>query len=177
MLNKGQKYLVNTFHDFRQRPESDLAFILNTFTVDKKCIAAYGSAPTQRSSRSKSPSISTPQQGKAGPAHSNVKSMLIVFISTFTELCIMKLFNQNELHAINNILTPYGVFEKKWGENDLLNVLSVPVFMAIKMTPVLHPPYSPHLRRCDFFFRTPYGFKGRKFKTAVIQAKSRDALA
>jgi hypothetical protein len=78
----------------------------------------------------------------------------------------MKLFNQNELQTINNIMTPYGVFEKMWGENDLLYALSVPVFLAIKMTPILHPPYSPHLRRCDFFSQT-----------AVIQAKSRDALA
>jgi hypothetical protein len=71
-----------------------------------------------------------------------VKGTLIVFISTVTELSIMKLFNQNELQAINNIMTPYGVLEKMWDENDLLYSLSVPVFLAIKMTPILHPPYS-----------------------------------
>jgi hypothetical protein len=90
----------------------------------------------------------------------------------------MKLFNQNELQTISNILTPYGVFEKMWGENDMLNALSVPVFLAIKKDSHSTPSLLNHTYGgVTSFPKLQMALKGRKFNTAVIQAKSRDALA
>ena len=100
---------------------------------------------------------STPQRGKAGPVQSNVNSMLIVFVSIFTELCNTKLFNQDELQTNNNILTPHGVCGKMWGENNLLTLLCLCVFLAITKWLSFHTLPTHH----TYFPLTPDGLKGK----------------
>jgi hypothetical protein len=45
------------------------------------------------------------------------------FLSTSTALCITKLFNRDKLQTSITALTPYGVYGKMRGENDLITLL------------------------------------------------------
>jgi hypothetical protein len=63
---EGQKNLVNTFQNLRERPERDLAFLSNIITSDKMWVYAHDPETKQKSSRWRSQS---PRPNKAGQDH------------------------------------------------------------------------------------------------------------
>jgi len=152
MLNEGQGNLVNTFQDLWERPERDVAFLSNKITANTMWVYAYNPTTKQKSSRWNS-SFPRPEEARQDQFNQMWK-VCSLFLFPYSRSCALRSCSTR---------TNYRPTITYWhptaaGKCEAKTTCS-PCFVGAclsgdnNMTPVPHPPYSPH------FSQTPDGLK------------------
>jgi histone-lysine N-methyltransferase SETMAR len=169
-------------------------FLSKVITGEGSWIYGYDPETKQQSSQWKCPSLPRPM--KERQVKSNVKSMQICFFNIDGIICKESLPPCQTVNAKFYCDVLKRLRENmrrkrpdKWRTNNWLlhqdkapahTALAVQQFLASKnITVVPHPPYSPDLAPCDFFFfpKTKIKLKGQRFDTVEeIQAESQKVL-
>jgi len=195
LLTPEQKeHCVAICYELRQRAVDDPSFISRVITGDESWVYGYDPETKQQSSQWKSPG--SPRPKKTRQSRSATKCMLIVF---FDIRGIVHHEFVPEGHTVNaefycNVLRRLreDIRRKRpelWcAGNWLLHDNNAPSYRALVTREFLahrgiitlpHPPYSPDLAPCDFFFfpKMKLQLKGRRFdRVEKIQRASQNVL-
>jgi len=151
----------------REQAQNDPNFMSSVITGDESWV--YGYDPETKQMYSQSKTASSPQPKKARQVKSNVKTMLIAFFDIDGLVhheyiprgqTVHKEFYKTVLQRLRDAVCRHR--PEKWRSgNWILHHDNAPAHRAVTTNEFLakhnipslpHPPYSPDLAPCDFFF-------------------------
>jgi len=158
---------MNICADILRNTENDPNFLENVITYDESWFFQYDPESKHQSMHWKSPS--SPRQKKARQSKSKFKAMMIVFSDIQGIVYLDWVLEGQTVNQVyyKEVLTNLHEWVRRrrpemWKNDSWVlhqdnapahNALSVKTFLTKHKINVLkHPPYSPDLAACDFFF-------------------------